>query len=279
MRIVPLFAHNPSAWTGAGNHTYLLRDGGDATLIDAGVGHPEHLGELQRALSELGSAAGDIRLGQVLVTHAHEDHAAGAPAIAAAHAGARFSKRPWPERDVRYAVPWQPLRHEEVVRVGASELVALHTPGHAPDHLCFFDPRSGVLFGGDLVVQGGTVAILASAGGSLRDYLASLRSILELKPRRILPAHGSAIEEPAPLLRSYLSHRAMRERQIADLVVSTPQTVDDLVARIYAGLAPGLRRAASESVLAHLHKLRDEHRVLEHTDAAGQTRWVRAPDL
>ena len=88
MRIVPLFAHNPSAWTGAGNHTYLLRDGGDATLIDAGVGHPEHLGELQRALSELGSAAGDIRLGQVLVTHAHEDHAAGAPAIAAAHAGA-----------------------------------------------------------------------------------------------------------------------------------------------------------------------------------------------
>jgi hydroxyacylglutathione hydrolase len=276
MRIVPVFAHNPSAWTGAGNHTYLLVDGRDAALIDAGIGHPSHLAQLRQALDEHRGPAFDGELGRVLVTHAHEDHAAGAPAIAAAHAGARFAKYPWPDRDGRYPVAWEPMRDRDVAMVGATRLVAIHTPGHAPDHLCFFDEQSGVLFGGDLVVKGSTVAILASAGGVLADYLASLRLVLDLRPRRILPAHGDPIDEPAPLLRSHLAHRAMRERQIADLVDSGPRTVADLVSRIYTELAPGLTHAAAESVLAHLQKLRDENRVLDHTDAAGATWWTRA---
>jgi glyoxylase-like metal-dependent hydrolase (beta-lactamase superfamily II) len=164
------------------------------------------------------------------------------------------------------------------VPVGAGHLRVLHTPGHSPDHLCFFDERSGVLFGGDLAVKGSTVAILASAGGSLAAYLDSLRRILDLRPARLLPAHGDPIDDPAVLLQSYLDHRAARERQVAALVGSTPRTVDEIVARLYEGLAPELVRAAAESVLAHLHKLRDEQRVLEHTDAAGVTTWRPGPD-
>jgi glyoxylase-like metal-dependent hydrolase (beta-lactamase superfamily II) len=277
MRTLPLFAHNPSAWTGAGNHTYLLVDGDEATLIDAGAGHPGHLEELRRALTGEVPPGAASRLVQVLVTHAHSDHAAGATALAAAYPGVRFAKYPWPEADARYGVPWTPLRDGEVVPVGTGRLRVVHTPGHAPDHVCFLDERSGVLFGGDLAVKGSTVVILASAGGSLAAYLDSLRRVLDLSPTRILPAHGDPIDEPRTLLRSYLDHRAARERQIAALVDVTPRTVDDLVTGLYTGLAPELVRAAAESVLAHLHKLRDERRVLEHTDAAGVTSWVRGP--
>lgn len=279
MRIVPLFANNPGAWTGAGNHTYLLADADAAMLVDAGVGEPAHLDALARALDELSAesrARGGpgVRFERVLATHAHEDHASGAPAIAAAHAGVRFAKFPWPGRDEKYPVTWERLADGDVVTVGTQQLVALHTPGHAPDHLCFFHEPSGDLFGGDLVVKGSTVAILASHGGNLAQYLASLRRVLEIGPRRILSAHGDAVDEPATLLRSYLAHRAMRERQIFDLLDGTPQAVADLVARLYADLAPGLHGAASESVLAHLQKLRDEDRVLEETDAGGVTRWT-----
>jgi glyoxylase-like metal-dependent hydrolase (beta-lactamase superfamily II) len=94
--------------TGSGNNTYLLTAAtGSATLIDAGVGEPAHLADLQHAL-------GGARLDAVLVTHGHRDHAAGAPAIAAAHPSARFSKLPWPDEDANYEVPWRSLTDGDV---------------------------------------------------------------------------------------------------------------------------------------------------------------------
>ena len=153
MRIVSLFAHNPRAWTGAGNHTYLLQTS-RPTLIDAGEGVPAHL-------DALAAATADRALAQVLVTHAHPDHAAGVTAIAARWPGAGFAKLPWPEADGRYDVPWRWLRDGELVDAGGIGLLVLHTPGHSPDHVCLFEPDSGVLFGGDLVVNGGTVVIPA----------------------------------------------------------------------------------------------------------------------
>jgi hydroxyacylglutathione hydrolase len=100
--------------------------------------------------------------------------------------------------------------------------------------------------------------ILASSGGSLSQYLHSLKRVLALEPARLLPAHGDPIDEPAPLIRRYIEHRRLRERQVLSALEAGIRTVDAIVERIYVGLAPPLIPMAHESVLAHLIKLQDD---------------------
>lgn len=268
-----LDAHNPGPMTGAGNHTYLVfgdPSGRDpsacaAVLIDAGVGHPEHLAALAGRLREA-----DCSLGAVLVTHAHGDHAAGAPALAAAHAGTTFHKFPWPEADGRYAVDWRPLNDGDAVPIGGDALVALHTPGHSPDHMTFWEEGGRVAYTGDLVIQGSSVMIEASRGGDLADYLRSLERVLALNPLRLRPAHGPEITDPAAVLNGYLAHRAMRERQVIAALEAGHRTVQAIAEYIYDGLSPALMPAAHENVRAHLEKLRKARQAFE--DAG---RWTR----
>ena len=224
------------------------------TLIDAGEGRPPHLDAVRSALE--GAA-----LRQVLVTHGHGDHAAGAPSLAAHSPEAVFRKMPWSDRDARYAVDWVPLADGEGVDAGDTRLTAVHTPGHAPDHLCFWHEPTRTLFGGDLAMSHGTVWIPGNRGGDLRAYLDSLRRIISLAPRRILPAHGEIIEAPLPLLERYLAHRAEREEQIIAALRHRPRTADAIVAAVYRGLEPALLPMAGEGVLAHLRKLEVEGRA------------------
>ncbi len=81
---------------------------------------------------------------------------------------------------------------------GDGTLWTLHTPGHAPDHVAFLEMRSSILFCGDLLVNGGTVAISPSAGGDMALYLKSLRRLLEDQPRRIYPGHGPPVDHKWP---------------------------------------------------------------------------------
>jgi glyoxylase-like metal-dependent hydrolase (beta-lactamase superfamily II) len=261
---IPVHAHNPGHMTGRGNTTWLI-PGRAATLIDAGTGQPAHL-------EELGAALGGATLARVLVTHAHVDHASGAVAIERRMPRVRFLKMPWPAQDARYAVHWEEIRDGEELEAGDTTLIAVHTPGHAPDHLCFWHEPTRTLFCGDLAVRGTTVVIPASAGGDLSEYISSLERVLALAPSRLLPAHGPVIDNPEPLLRQYLAHRREREEQVLAALGAGDTSPDAVVARVYEGLSPPLVRMARESVTAHLLKLEREGRVRRDGE-----NWISLP--
>ena len=259
MKVTLIPGFNPGPYTGAGNNTYLL-SGREPALIDAATGEPRHLAALGEALD--GSS-----LSRVLVTHAHPDHASGAPGIAARWTGAAFFKLPWPEHDGKFGVPWRSLADQEVVSAGDGALRVVHTPGHAPDHVCFFDEAEGTLFCGDLLIQGGTVVVPGSYGGRLTDYLASLERVRELLPARVLPAHGPEIDDLNAVIDEYVAHRRRRDDQILSALRQGHATQAAIVRVVYPDLPPELRGAAGESVLAHLQKLEAEGAV-RRRDAA-----------
>jgi glyoxylase-like metal-dependent hydrolase (beta-lactamase superfamily II) len=250
---IAIHAANPGPMTGKGNWTWLI-PGKVPTLIDAGTGEAAHL----RALAE---ALGSMPLAQVLITHAHTDHASGAPAIAALMPSARFRKMLWPERDAKWPVPYQPLADDEIVDAGDETLQVVHTPGHAPDHLCFWHDASRTLFAGDLAVKGTTVWIPATLQGDLGAYLDSLQRVLALEPARLLPAHGPVIDDPGTMLREYVAHRLEREQQIVEALQSGDSTPEAIVARVYRGLKAQLEPMARDGVMAHLVKLEREQRA------------------
>jgi glyoxylase-like metal-dependent hydrolase (beta-lactamase superfamily II) len=260
VKFLTINARNPSPWTGDGNNTFLL-PGRVPTLVDAGVGEAGHLDEIAAGL-------GEVSLASVVVTHAHVDHASGAPAIAARWTAAVFRKYPWPDRDAQWPVAWKPLADDDVLDAGEGRLRVIHTPGHAPDHVCLFDEDERILFCGDLVVAGSTVVIPGGRGGDLAAYLRSLQRVLALAPRRLFPAHGPAIENPEAVLSAYVRHRAAREAEIVAELSRGAVRPEEIVAAIYRGLRAELRDAARHSVLAHLIKLRDEGRAQQEPDGA-----------
>jgi glyoxylase-like metal-dependent hydrolase (beta-lactamase superfamily II) len=245
---ITLHAANPGPFTGAGNWTYLI-PGPAPLLFDAGVGRATHLEALAAAVPD-GPAL-------VVVSHAHPDHASGAPVLAARWPVARFGKVPWPAEDDR-VIAWDPLTDGQAIDSGEGPLVVIHTPGHAPDHLVLWHAESRTLFGADLMQLGNTVAIPADRSGDLAAYLRSLRRVQALSPARVLPAHGPPIEDPSAVIEQYLQHRHHREVQIVTALEGGLQTVNAITERIYAGLTPHLEPLARQNVLAHLIKLEQE---------------------
>ncbi len=253
MRVTPLHAGNPGPMTGSGNWTYLI-PGPAPVLVDAGVGVAAHLDAIAAEAPE-GPAV-------VVVTHAHSDHIAGAPALVERSPAAQFLKWPWPDRDARYAAPWAPLADGQIIATDEGPLQVIHTPGHAPDHVALWHADTRTVFTSDLLVKGSTVVIPASAGGSLTAYLASLGRVAALDPVRALPAHGPVIDDPLALIASYVRHRQMREVQVLEALADGETTAAGIAARLYPTLEPALVPMAHESVLAHLLKLADDARVV-----------------
>jgi glyoxylase-like metal-dependent hydrolase (beta-lactamase superfamily II) len=262
--IIPLHAGNPGTMTGSGNWTYLLT-GATPVLIDAGVGKQEHLDSIAAHVPD-GPA-------HIVVTHAHDDHASGAAALAARWPNARFSKMRWPERDSKYPVEWHYVSDGDVLTAGDGSIQVIHTPGHAPDHISLWHDPTRSLFCGDLVVRGSTVVIPASLGGSLAAYLESLNRVSALAPVRLLPAHGPAIDDPQTLIREYITHRHTRERQVLAALEAGLSDLDAITSRIYTALDPALKPMARESVLAHLLKL-DQEGVVQRVGDSWQMRAI-----
>lgn len=256
---------NPGLMTGPGTNTYLVGTK-EPILIDAGAGVREYPPLLQEYLAMRGWQ----RPARVLVTHRHRDHMGGVPQLRECFPGIPVSKLI--ARDPELPGPMEGLRDEETVQGDGVTLNALHTPGHASDHLCFYLVEEQALFSGDLILSGSTV-VIPPDDGDLAAYLASLRRLQGLEIKRIYPAHGPVIEDGQAKIQEYIAHRLMRERQILQALGGGLRTIGEMVARIYADVSPALHGAAAQSVESHLVKLKKEGRVREEVVPGGPSRW------
>ena len=204
--------------------------------------------------------AAGARVEAILLTHAHADHVATAPVLAA-----RYGVPVLCHADALPALPFAAqgvLTDLATVPFGDTPLQVLHTPGHAPGHIVYWHAETRTAICGDLVAGVGTILVDPDEG-SMRLYLESLARVRDLRPAALLPAHGGAIGGAVEKLAQYIAHRLWREAKIADALSTDPQSLDALVARAYDDTPPHIWPIARQSLRAHLHKLRDDARAVE----------------
>jgi endoribonuclease LACTB2 len=231
-------------------------------VIDPASGERGEVARLLEALAEGPPVSG------LIVTHHHPDHVGGVAAVEAAlrvpvwaHP-LTLARLPAAPRDPRPLLEGQCLPlGQQPDGGGPWQLEALHTPGHDRGHLCLFERRYRTLVAGDLVSTLSTI-VIEPPEGHLATYLAQLARMLELRPRRLIPAHGPAVADGCALLELFLRHREQREQQLQTALRQTgPATAETLLARVYADVPSRLWPLARGSLWAGLHKLLAEQRV------------------
>jgi glyoxylase-like metal-dependent hydrolase (beta-lactamase superfamily II) len=254
-----VLAPNPGIMTGPGTNTYLI--GGDQlAVIDPGPADDAHLDAV--------AAAGADRIRWILVTHTHLDHSPGAAGLKD-RTGAEvlgYDARDDFEPDTEIGDGWE-------LKGDGFTLSAVHTPGHASNHLCYLLPSEQLLFSGDHIMSGSTV-VIAPLDGDMAAYLQALRRLQEIPMAGIAPGHGPFIDDPAAKVDEYLTHRRAREIAIGDaLAQSGSATVEELVAAVYVDVPDELHPIARFSVWAHLRKLADEGLALAEDADDLATTW------
>lgn len=215
-----------------------------------------------------GLASRGRTLKAIFATHHHPDHVGGIDALARelrlplwAHA-ATAERMPDTKLD-RLLEDCELLELEGPV---PTRWLVLHTPGHAPGHLCLFEERTGALVVGDMVASVGTI-LVETRDGDMRLYLEQLERLASLGARLALPAHGEPIDAPADLCRKYIAHRLMREAKIvAALRTLGPAKIEDIVPQAYDDVPAHIWPLARLSTEAHLVKLLAEARVAQRDD-------------
>lgn len=258
-RVSTVLGQNPGPFTGPGTNTYLVGTGKRPILLDTGIGLDVYDPLLERGLSE---TKGATELQEIVLTHVHQDHIGGVPNVRKHFGELQVSKRAWPEKDADYDFPLTYIDDGARIETDGATLRAIHTPGHAKDHLCYYLEEEKALFTGDLVLGAGTT-VVPEEGGGLIDYMASLRKLLDLDLSVIYPAHGPAIREPYKKLNEYIAHRELRERQVLDALDAGLTCIPGMVQRIYTDVPKFLHKAAGNSVRSHLNKLKAEGIVKE----------------
>ncbi len=196
----------------------------------------------------------------IVVTHHHEDHVSGAAFLS------RETGLPLWAHDATRARLDESVQIARTLRDGEILLDSwrvLHTPGHAPGHVCLHDERSGAIVVGDMVASVGTI-LIAPGDGDMRVYLEQLARLEACGARVALPAHGDPIDDPAATFRRYIAHRGMREARIVEALGRGAQTSAELLPDAYADTPVHLWPLAALSLQAHLDKLVAEGRVSLH---------------
>lgn len=260
--ILRVLAPNPGLMTGPGTNTYVV--GGDSVaVIDPGPTDDAHLEAIDEAI-------GGRTVAAVVVTHHHVDHAPAARPVAEAHKAPFLAFPGKLEPDVELAegdqIPGMP-----------AELLALHTPGHASDHVCLLLSDSGIMFSGDHVMGGSTV-VIAPPDGDMAAYLESIDRLRAMGLKTILPGHGQPVTDPNPLLDWYLAHRKEREAQVSAALRPEALSIDELVALIYEDVPKAAYPVAAYSVWAHLEKLSDEGSARKVSGEGTSSEWSSVDD-
>jgi glyoxylase-like metal-dependent hydrolase (beta-lactamase superfamily II) len=233
-----------------GTNTYLIDTPEGLAVLDPGpVNHPEHIDAILR------HTGGQVAL--ILVSHTHHDHVGAVPELQAATgartAGFRSSASEAFDADIK-------LDHQATI----AGITALHTPGHASDHLCYAVRGANgdkILFSADHVMSWST-SIVSPPGGDMRHYFDSLNLLLARDDDIYLPGHGPLLRDPRSLVRAMLTHRMLREQSIARKLADGPADATTIMEALYAQLNPRLKKAAERSVLAHLLKLETDGKAV-----------------
>jgi glyoxylase-like metal-dependent hydrolase (beta-lactamase superfamily II) len=242
-----ILAPNPSIMTGPGTNTYLVGDE-EVAVIDPGPAIPAHADHIVAA------APGAIRW--ILVTHTHPDHSPGARMLAE-RTGAELLGMPVPDgphQDHTFR-PDRELADGDVLDTPEFSLRAVHTPGHASNHVCYLHGGIRWLFTGDHIVDGSTV-VINPPDGNMQHYLVSLRKVRALDCAALAPGHGEIVTDPERVIDWIIEHRLRREAKVVAAMRAHPNaTVRELVPRVYTDVPTKLFGWAERSLLAHALKL------------------------
>jgi glyoxylase-like metal-dependent hydrolase (beta-lactamase superfamily II) len=243
--VTRLIAPNPGLMTGPGTNTYIIgSEAGGKAVIDPGPAIDSHIEKI----------LGTKNLKWILCTHTHLDHSPAAAAVKAA-TGAQILGRPAPAGQDASFKPDFVVENGQRIDLGGISLRAIHTPGHASNHLCYLLEQSRMLFTGDHVMQGSTV-VINPPDGDMRAYLQSLERLLGEDIAVIAPGHGYLIGAPHRELKRLIAHRLNRERKVvAALERLEHPSLDEMLPLVYDDVPERIHRVAARSLTAHLEKL------------------------
>ncbi len=255
-RVRRITAPNAGMMTGPGTNTYLVGNR-ELAVIDPGPADSVHIDAIVRAADAMRAP---IRW--ILCTHTHMDHSPGANLLRDLTGASVIGQiaRHANGQD-RHFSPDQHWQHDDFLQTDEFTLRAVHTPGHASNHLCFYLDEEELLFTGDHIMEGSTVVIMPPDGDMLA-YINALHDLKKLQLRHLAPAHGHLVNQPLQLIEGLIQHRLMRENKALDKMRQLgPCTLDTLTPSVYDEVPSFLHGLARMSLLAHLLKLEQEQRI------------------
>src|SRR4051812_44463094 len=241
----------------------------DMVIIDPASPYKDEQDALASCVD--GLLAEGRKVHEIILTHLHPDHVAGVNALNEHFGG---SLRVAAHRLTAEALDGSVhvdrfIEDEELIKLKGEphlSLRALHTPGHARGHHCFYDETTGALVTGDNIVGLGSV-LIDPPEGNMRDYLNSLERLRALSNLTVLfGAHGPAIGSPRAKIEEYIKHRLEREANILKAVREGTCEPKEIVARVYTDVHPKAHQMAERAVLAHLEKLEEDNLIIKRDD-------------